>query len=256
MALTDNLMAFWELEETSGTRVDSHGNNDLTDNNTVTSNPGIVGTAAQFTLANTEYLSIADNTDLSTGDIDYTLQAWVRLDTKATLQVIAAKYGASGTEREYHLRYNQSTDRFYFAVNDTGGTAQPVESNNFGAPSTATWYCIHVWHDSVNNQVGIAVNAGTANTDAATGGSNNSSYAFQLGYSDQLGFALDGRLDQVGFWKRVLTSQERTELYNGGAGMTYAAMAGATVSWLPVTHVVQGPTNLYVAAGMTPPDKV
>jgi hypothetical protein len=31
---------------------------------------------------------------------------------------------------------------------------------------------------------------------------------------------------------------------------------GDTVSWLPVTHVATGPTDFYVAAGMTPPDKV
>jgi hypothetical protein len=30
----------------------------------------------------------------------------------------------------------------------------------------------------------------------------------------------------------------------------------ATVSWLPVTQVATGPTSFYVAAGMTPPDKV
>jgi hypothetical protein len=30
----------------------------------------------------------------------------------------------------------------------------------------------------------------------------------------------------------------------------------ASVSWLPVTHVVQGPTNFFTPAGMTPPDKV
>jgi hypothetical protein len=29
-----------------------------------------------------------------------------------------------------------------------------------------------------------------------------------------------------------------------------------TVSWLPVTQVATGPTSFYVAAGMTPPDKV
>jgi len=32
---------------------------------------------------------------------------------------------------------------------------------------------------------------------------------------------MDGRVDEVGFWKRVLTAQERTNLYNAGAGNTY-----------------------------------
>ena len=40
-ALKTSLEAWWELDEDSGTRVDSHGSNDLTDNNTVTANTGI-----------------------------------------------------------------------------------------------------------------------------------------------------------------------------------------------------------------------
>lgn len=31
----------------------------------------------------------------------------------------------------------------------------------------------------------------------------------------------DGRLDGIGIWKRVLTAQERTELYHGGVGLQY-----------------------------------
>jgi hypothetical protein len=40
--LLTGLISFWPLTETSGTRVDVHGSNDLTDNNTVTGNPGVV----------------------------------------------------------------------------------------------------------------------------------------------------------------------------------------------------------------------
>ena len=47
----DNVMAHWELEETSGTRVDSDTDTayDLTDNNTTGSGTGKQGTAADFT---------------------------------------------------------------------------------------------------------------------------------------------------------------------------------------------------------------
>ena len=30
---------------------------------------------------------------------------------------------------------------------------------------------------------------------------------------------MNGRIDEVGIWKRVLTSDERTAIYNGGAGL-------------------------------------
>ena len=59
--LTDNLVAWWTLDETSGTRFDCVGSNDLADNNTVTSDPGKVNVAAEFTLATEEFLSIPSN---------------------------------------------------------------------------------------------------------------------------------------------------------------------------------------------------
>ena len=43
MALTDSIVAYWKLEEASGSRADVVGGNTLTDNNTVTGNPGKLG---------------------------------------------------------------------------------------------------------------------------------------------------------------------------------------------------------------------
>ena len=42
------------------------------------------GMAAQFTAANSEYLSRADNAALSMGDIDFTIETWVYMDTTPT----------------------------------------------------------------------------------------------------------------------------------------------------------------------------
>src|SRR3990167_8248201 len=79
--LPTSLMAYFKLDEASGTRVDSKSTNDLTDNNTVTQAVGKVANAAQFTSANSEYLSIGDTLDLSTGDIDFTISGWMYPDS-------------------------------------------------------------------------------------------------------------------------------------------------------------------------------
>jgi hypothetical protein len=34
---------------------------------------------------------------------------------------------------------------------------------------------------------------------------------------------LDGTIDEVGFWKRLLTPVEMTALYNGGAGLAFSS---------------------------------
>lgn len=220
MALTDNLVSFWELEEASGTRNDSHGSNHLTDNNTVAQGSGKVGNCADFESGNSEYLSRADNAALSTGDIDFTVQAWVNLESKSATQAIVAKWDAAF---EYVLYYDTAADRFKFAVYN--GSVPTVTADNLGAVSISTWYLIHAWHDSVNNQVGIAVDAGTADTAAAASGPTDTTDAFTIGQNSGTQF-FDGLIDQVGYRTRVVGSSDRTSLYNSGSGLSYAAMSG------------------------------
>src|SRR5690242_13052659 len=79
-SLANGLVAFWDLGEASGQRNDSHTNLlHLTDNNTVTSAAGLVGTAAQFTAANTEYLSRVSESLLQTAggpNNSFTVAGW------------------------------------------------------------------------------------------------------------------------------------------------------------------------------------
>lgn len=216
-SLNTSLISYWKLDEASGTRVDSEPTGtpqDLTDNGTTGSNPGIIDDAGQFTAANNEFLSRADSADLSVGDIDFTVAAWVYLDTKPSPGNIISK-GAS----VYRIRYfGGATDRFQWIV---GVSAAQADANNFGSPSTATWYLIIAWHDAANNQIGISVNNGTPNTAALVGGATDTTADFNIGSLDSsTSGEWDGRIDEVGFWKKVLSADERTELYNAGVGKT------------------------------------
>lgn len=231
MALTDSLVAYWKLDEASGPRADSHGSNTLTDNNTVASAAGKVATAGDFEFSNQEYLSRADNADLSTGDIDFTLQAWVRLESETAdgYSAIMGKWGAAGG-REYLLYYLNGVG-FSFSVSSNGTNPTDLTSG-FGTQTNGTWYLIHAWHDAANNQLGISVNAGTPTTTSYSAGVFDSGSEFVIGRNTGGGPGgyFDGLIDEVGFWKRVLTSGERTQLYNGGSGLAYPLSTGVTVT--------------------------
>jgi hypothetical protein len=226
VALADNLTAYWSCDEASGNLLDSHGGNDLTDNNTVGSGTGKVSGGRDFEADSSEYFSIADNADLSTGDIDFTLQAWVQLESKGSVRVIVGKWPAVGNF-EYLLYYDSGADRFTAVVSSNGSNVISVVANNLGSPSTGTWYLIHFWHDSVNNLIGISANAGAADTTAHSGGVRDGNGPLNVGRNDDGDTHFwDGLIDEIGFWKRVLTSDERTELYNGGSGRDYAYITG------------------------------
>ena len=216
--LTKNLISFWRLGEANGAnRVDYYGTNTLTNNNTVTQVGGKVGNASQFVAASSQSLSIADNASLSTGDIDFTIVAWVYLDSKAAEGDIIAK-DASG-QREYNLRYVSVGDRFNFTVSNDGTATTSLDASTLGSPSTSTWYFLVAWHDSIANTINIQANDGTVDSVAHTTGVFDGTAAFGIGTSTFANTFFDGRIDAVGFWKRVLSSSERSFLYNSGNGI-------------------------------------
>jgi hypothetical protein len=141
-----------------------------------------------------------------------------------------AKWDTNIAQREYLLFWNNSTDRFNWLVSSDGVGNTPVIASTFGAPSLATWYQIICWHDAAANQIGISVNDGSANTASHTTGVFDSTAPFRIGAqgggAPSTGSYWDGLLSKCRFWKRVLTSGERTQLYNAGAGLAYASFGG------------------------------
>jgi hypothetical protein len=217
-SLLTGLAAFWKLDETSGNRSDSTANGQtLTDNNTVGNTTGVNGNAALFVRSgggSAESLSRTDNATLSVGDIDFSVSLRVKLSSKPGSMSIMGKW-ATGT-LEY-LVYYDASDRFYLLVSNNGSAVGLVAANNFGAPSTGTWYHIYAYHDATNNEIGIKINNGTANTASHSGGIVDGTAAFGIG--DQIpnaSNAFDGAVDDVGIWKRLLTAGEITTVSGGG----------------------------------------
>ncbi len=219
-SLNTSLIAYWKLNEASGTRFDSVGSNDLADRNTVTSAAGKVGNAAEFVAANVEDLNIADNADLSMGDnVSYTIAGWFRITSTAVTQQIITKRtgGNDGTLKEYMLRLDNGDPTLYWANSvDTS-----FDKLSWGVTlSTATWYFFVFGYDATADQFFVNINNATAVTKADSIGSWNQLNPFQIGgANDDANF--DGLIDEVGVWKRVLTSGEQTELYNSGNGITH-----------------------------------
>lgn len=218
-----NLISWWSMDETSGTRNDSHGTNHLTDNNTVLYAAGKQGNAADLEYDNGEYLSIANNASLATGDIDFTFACWVKFESLADGRTVAGKWQLVAGGREWTLVYESSNIRFY--VSSTGSDTISLSG---GAASTGIWYFYVVWHDATANTINIQINNGTPVSASHLSGVYNSGTPLWFGNlitstgTPLAGYYHDGLIDEASFWKRVLTADERTWLYNGGAGRTYA----------------------------------
>lgn len=222
MALKTSLISHWSLEEASGNRADDFGSNTLTDNNTVTQNTGKVGNAGQFTAANTETLSVADNAGLSVTDVDFTIAGWIYLDSLGAVRTWASK-STDPTDRGW-AAYINSDDKAHFVVRNSGDSAYvDVTASTFGALSVSTWYFIICDYDSTGDTIGISVNNGTRDTAALAGGTRDTAVDFILGADSVTNDLWNGRIDEVAFWKKLLSVSDKAAIYNSGNGLAWTS---------------------------------
>lgn len=227
--LLNNLVAYWKMDESSGDAIDAH-----TSGLTMTLSAGAGWESATGKIGTSReryhgYLSRNDG--LGTGDVDFTIAAWVYMRSLGNAAIFS-KYTLAGNQREYLLYYNHNdhapNQRMAFAVSADGASHAIVDATDFGAISRDAWYLVIGWHDAANNQIGVAVN-NVATVIAHNAGVYGSSAVAYLGVIDEIVYGIAGRLDEISFWKSsagaggVLTAAQRTALYNAGAGLAYSA---------------------------------
>ena len=98
VTLHRDLQGWWKLDEASGSAVDSHGSNTLTQTGTVGAATGKIDGARDFSTSN--YFSIASNASLSTGDISFSLACWAKFDALGALRPLINKR-IDGNNSEY-----------------------------------------------------------------------------------------------------------------------------------------------------------
>ncbi len=217
-SLLSGLVAYWPLHEPSGVRYDATGHGfDLTDNNTVTGNPGRVENASQFTRANTEYASITDKAELSGGDIYIHHVCWIYPDSVAAgIYAISGK--ANGSTYEWEFMQSTAALRIYVAPGD-------VSASIAASIAASTWHFVEWYHDPTDNTIAVALNCGDYTTAAITGGINDTAGSMWIGGNPATGGTAEmfgGRICEYGIWTgRRLTLQERWWLFNNGMGRTF-----------------------------------
>lgn len=157
--LRKKVVGSWNLLEASGNRADSGPNGyTLTDNGTVTGNPGpsaLIPTASQFTVANSEFLSKTDTALLSGGvGVRKYMCAWIYPDTAA-----AAAAQAIATKDDFNVasefRWRVGTDAKVSIVLTAQDQVGAVALAGDNALSDATWYFVEWWYDGAFAYLGV-----------------------------------------------------------------------------------------------------
>lgn len=222
--LLNNLVSYWTMDETSGTRYDAVGSKHLTDNNTVGYRAGINKNAALFVAAQTEYLS-RDDYQVTADNGSFTVSLWYYFANAAANRAqglfdVSHSWDALTTQVSI---YNGVVDGTSLTVliSDGAGSYKTALSNR---SLTAGWHHVVAWYDSSDRKIRESLDgnapAGGEISDALAGVTRyTTAEPLWIGRHTAGTVAyMEGAVDEVGVWSRVLTTAERASLYTGGIG--------------------------------------
>ena len=232
-SLLTDLVSWWALDETSGTRYDSHGSVDLTDNNTVGYTTGKQGNAALFVEGQSEYLNNTSASALSSSG-DLAICCWASRDTGASNnegQVLFSDVSGTSIVRVSYKNDSGAVPKFF--VRDGSGTTGQLDWSSTVADDTL--HFIYCDYRASDKRMRIAVNGGAFTTLTHPGtGLADTVTQVHLGIHDLPVASVqykDGITDEVAVWHRILTDDEISTLYASGAGITYNDIADGSWSY-------------------------
>jgi len=215
-AISDtNLIAWWKLDETSGTNLaDSKGyDQNLTLNGGTVNQTGLIGKGVSLTNATTQY---ASGTIPSTPN-GISICAWI--------------YPTVGNETGYLFGHGNGINNGIAIVknngsSDTAGTyISGVRPGAAWVPRTTTSYIKDTWQficltgTTSTDTVKIYLNGNditTVSNETASGMTN-----FFFGAQGGTYKAVTGIYDEISYWERELSETDIKDLYNSGNGITY-----------------------------------
>ena len=231
----NRLLSYHDMDEASGDRLDSHGSNDLTDTNTVTSAAHVVpartpGTAAGFLASRSEYLDVASQ--VLPVDADFTVAMWMNVPAGVTQTGMLAWKTKANTSDQHGLFFEPENGANHRLYNRRGyGTSVEVGDNR-GRWILTFYEYVHATTTSRCMGLGTTTNSGvwSGGSVADLGAATN---YFSLGGPDA-GIYFIGQQSTVMVFDRVLTEDERAALYLSGAGSHFpfhvSLSASASVS--------------------------
>ena len=215
--LLKDLKAYWKLDEASGDRLDSVGNNHLSDAGACTQQTGIIDHAIGSDGTSTAFLSASAQAAINVGVFDWSYLFWSYfLDADLNYVPISKGNSLSANDFSYAL-YRSGTSgstRLYF------GTPTGTTNSVIGTTSSLAWHMLYVFYDAANDLFGGSIDNSEIQADEFGDTFVTDTFAFKV-HKLAGGTSMHGYTDELGFWKRLLTADELTYLYNSGAGRTY-----------------------------------
>lgn len=224
-SLTDDLVSYYKLNETSGNAVDSLGVKTGISSNITYNQDGILSKSFNFNGTNSKVL--IDNNVINWGTNNFAVSFWFKLASNNNFVFLGSQNdGSKGFLIDYGPNCGANKIGAIF-VGSGGGICSSLAYDT-------DWH--HIIVDGNASGKYLWIDGAFAGSITSTTGLINptGSPSVALGTRNTLNdFWFNGNLDEVGFWNRGLTQNERDLLYNSGSGLTYpfSSPEQARVTW-------------------------
>lgn len=224
MSLLTGIAAYWKCDENGTVNItDSVAGIVLTNNgSTPVTTGGKINDGINFGSVNvTQYFNGSNGLGITNGAIS--MSAWINLvDPILNTSMSIAYHGDSSTDVKYYLTYfygGGTTFQLIFSRERQGVTEDRAQYN-FSSTLAGSFHFVTGTYDGATlllylDNVQVASGSGSGN------GSSSITTEVAIGARATGTSLCLGKIDEVGFWSRAISSTEVGQLWNGGSGLQY-----------------------------------
>ena len=224
----NGLIAYWPFDGNTND-LSGFGRNGTGTNLTATTDRfGVAGKAYHFD-GSTSYVSVPDNVALRLNNTDFTLNAWIKLDS----------YNSSYLSTIVSKRFSGLNNGWLWGINGALNTPQGAtyygpgggtgNANAIGTTvlNTGQWYMVTCVYSLANQQLSIYINGVLDNTsNNILSASATATAALLIGKDGATGgYYFQGSMDDVSIYNSALSLSSVKQLYNVTSGTPYRLLA-------------------------------
>jgi len=219
MALTDDLVAWYNCETAGASLEDVHGSNSLSPKygtpyaTTGKVNLGIGALSGEYWRSGSTPAGLQISGS-------FTMNFWFRWNAEGVSSPYLL-YQSAGM----YIRMAASTKQLSWYTRDNVGGYDTLSSTQ-NLTSQNTWYMLTFQYNTINKQKEIYINAIQRGSKIAPHG-NTLATPISYYYSWYMYSGWTGLFDERGVWSRFLGTDDRSALWNSGNGVTYDDLSGS-----------------------------
>jgi hypothetical protein len=242
--ILDGLVAGWEMNEPSGNTIYNVLGSSLSGTGVNTPTPNQVGKLNKswiFVNSSVEYFVINDPNSVITST--FTICSWIKYQSVTSTwdPYILCKYNGDGVNKRSWWLGIDNNGYPACGLSSDGTSAQGhycVSATNYNSTLVGGWCWLVGMYDGTYIRIFLNnIEIANLNIGAHTVYASNQNIWLGVGWGTYNYTSFKGNIDQTLLYNRNLTTDELTQLYNSGSGLTYSdwSTTTTTTTTVPVT---------------------